>query len=51
MRKDKPVKKEIVYEPIPLEKRDPATVLQRINDMLTDFHFRRDEANNLPVIA
>jgi len=51
MTKDKLVKKEMIFEPIPPEKRDPATVLQRINDMLTDFHFRHDEANNLPVIA
>jgi hypothetical protein len=50
MTKDKPVKKEIVYEPIALEKRDAATILQRINDMLADFHFLHEDAN-LPVIA
>ena len=51
MTKDKTVNEEIIFEPIPPEKRDPATVLQRINDMLADFHFRRDDANNLPIIA
>jgi hypothetical protein len=50
MTKDKPVKKKMIYEPIPPEKRDPATVLQRINEMLSEFGARRDE-NNLPVIA
>jgi hypothetical protein len=50
MTKDKTVKKEMIFEPIPSEKGDPATVLQRINDMLSDFHFRHEDAN-LPVIA
>ena len=51
MAKDKPVKeREIVYEPIPPEKGDPATVLQRINEMLKDFHLRHEDAK-LPVIA
>jgi hypothetical protein len=50
MVKDKRVKKEIVFEPIPEAKRDPATVLQRINDILSDLVFRREDAN-LPVIA
>ena len=50
MAKDKPVKEKMIYEPIPPEKRDPVTVLQRINEMLSDFHFRHEDAN-LPVIA
>jgi hypothetical protein len=50
MVKDKPVKEKMIYEPIPPEKRDPATVLQRISEVLSDFHSHREEAN-LPVIA